>query len=199
MNERFTMPPKRVPTQAAEGLPRWRWTVAEIERIAATGFFTEYDRFELLGGEMVPMSPEGRRHETVRTRLLNEFSRLLPKGIFFAPDAQFNLSDDTFAEPDILLHSTVIQTYDLRPADALLLVEIADTSFRYDIRSKMTLYAEHGVPEYWVIHAASLVTTIHREPSRNTYRFIREFPSDAMLVPSLIPELAVSLATLTLD
>jgi len=59
MNELFTLPPQRPTTQAAEGLPRWCWTVAEIERLAATGFFSEYDRFELLGGEIVPMSPKG--------------------------------------------------------------------------------------------------------------------------------------------
>jgi len=199
MNKLFAMPPKRLPTQAAEGLPRWRWTVAEIERVAQSGLFSEYDRFELLGGEIVPMSPEGRRHETVRTRLIDYFVRRLPQTIMLSPDAQFNLSDDTFAEPDILLHSTVIQTYDLRPADALLVVEIAETSFRYDIKSKMALYAEYGVPEYWVIHAPSLVTTIHRQPSQGTYLLIREFPSSAKLVPLLVPELAVSLATLTLD
>jgi hypothetical protein len=62
MNELFTLPPLRPATRAAEGLPRWRWTVAETERLAAAGFFNEYDRFELLGGEIVPgMSPAGRR------------------------------------------------------------------------------------------------------------------------------------------
>jgi hypothetical protein len=43
MNERFTPPPQRPTTQAADGLPRWCWTVAEIERLAAAGFFNEYD------------------------------------------------------------------------------------------------------------------------------------------------------------
>jgi len=69
MNEPFRMPPKRLATQAAEGLPRWHWTVAELERIAEAGFFTEYDQFELLGGEMVPMSPEGNCHVIVRVEL----------------------------------------------------------------------------------------------------------------------------------
>ena len=45
MNEHFTFPPQRPTTQAAEGLPRWRWTVTEIERVAAHGFFTEFDQF----------------------------------------------------------------------------------------------------------------------------------------------------------
>ncbi len=68
MNELATSAP-REPTRAAEGLPRWRWTVAELERLAESGVFKDQDRFELIGGEIVPMSPKGRRHEIVRGEL----------------------------------------------------------------------------------------------------------------------------------
>jgi len=56
MNELFRPAQQRPTTQEAEGLPRWRWTVAEIEQLTAAGYFHEDDRFELLGGEIVPMS-----------------------------------------------------------------------------------------------------------------------------------------------
>jgi Uma2 family endonuclease len=201
MTETFIMPPKRPATQAAEGLPRWHWTVAELERIAEAGFFTEYDQFELLGGEMVPMSPEGRRHVMIRTKLALHLSglALASGGLMVASEPQFNLSRDTYLKPDILVHPFAIETYDLRPADALLLVEIADTSLRYDIKTKMPLYAEHGVPEYWVIHAATLMTTVHRQPAGNVYAVVEEVSSDMLLVPALVPELAVSLGALALD
>ena len=58
MNELFLARPQRFTTRAAVGLPRWRWTVAEIEKMAAVGFFHEDERIELLGGEIVPMSPK---------------------------------------------------------------------------------------------------------------------------------------------
>jgi Uma2 family endonuclease len=199
MNEPFTMPPKRPATQAAEGLPRWHWTVAELERIAEAGFFTEYDQFELLGGEMVPMSPEGRRHEMIRLKLTRRFFGLAPASVMVAPEPQFNLSSDTYLKPDILVHPIAIETYDLRPVDALLLVEIADTSLRYDIKTKMPLYAEHGVPEYWVIHAATLMTTVHRQPVGSVYASVEEVSPDERLVPVLVPELAISLGALALD
>ena len=48
-------PPAGPTTRAAEGLPRWHWTVAELERITQAGFFTEYDQFELLGGPRMKM------------------------------------------------------------------------------------------------------------------------------------------------
>jgi Uma2 family endonuclease len=201
MNEPFKMPPKRATTRAAEGLPRWHWTVAELERIAAAGFFTEYDQFELLGGEMVPMSPEGRRHVMIRVELAFRITELAlaAGGLMVAVEPQFNLSGDTYLKPDILVHPRSINTYDLRPADALLLVEVADTSLRYDVKTKMPLYAEHGVPEYWVIHAATLMTTVHRQPAGNAYELVEEVSPDMLLVPALVPQLAISLRALALD
>jgi Uma2 family endonuclease len=200
MNERFTLPPQRPTTQAADGLPRWCWTVAEIERLAAAGFFSEYDQFELLGGEIVPMmSPAGRRHETVRIKLAHRMARLAREEIIVAQEPQFNLSPDTFVKPDILVHLAAIQTYDLQGADALLVVEVAETSLGYDLKTKLALYASHGVREYWVINAVTRRTTVHREPTGNVYSVTEALPPDARLVPSLAPELAVSLNELTLN
>ena len=51
--------PRREPTQAAEGMPRWRWTLAEFERFIELGILTEDDRVELIGGEIVPMASKG--------------------------------------------------------------------------------------------------------------------------------------------
>ena len=193
------MPPKRPATQAAEGLPRWRWTVDELERIAEAGFFTEYDEFELIGGEMVPMSPERNRHAIVRIELTDRLARMASQAVIVAAEPQFNLSSDTYVKPDILVHPRAIKTPHLRGADALLVVEIADTSLRYDIKTKLPLYALHGVPEYWVIHAATLMTTVHRQPSGDAYAFAQEVQPEAQLVPSLVPSLAISLNTLSLD
>ena len=120
-------------------------------------------------------------------------------GIMVVSEPQFNLNGDTYLKPDILVHPGSINPYDLRPADALLLVEIADTSLRYDIKTKMPLYAQHGVPEYWVIHAATLMTTVHRQPSGNVYAWVEEVSPDKLLVPVLVPNLAVSLGALALD
>src|SRR5215475_2514146 len=129
MNELFTFPPRRPTTQAAEGLPRWCWTVAEVERMAVAGLFSEYDQFELLGGEIVPvMSPASRGHETVRLELAHRMALLAREDIMAAQEPQFNLSSDTFVKPDILVHPHAIKTYDLQGRDALLVVEVAGTS-----------------------------------------------------------------------
>jgi Uma2 family endonuclease len=196
MNEAF-VPPKRLTTQAADGLARWRWTVAEIERMATEGYFHEDERLELLGGEIVPMSPKGRRHEVLRIKLSFRFSKLAPPGVIVACEPQFNLNTDTFTNPDILIHPEALDTPDVGGSDALLVVGVSDTSLNYDLKTKLPLYASHGVREYWVINAVTSMTAVHRQPSGNAYAFAQEFPPEVRLVPSLVPALAVSLNALS--
>jgi Uma2 family endonuclease len=193
MNQMFLSWKRRPSTQAAEGLPRWRWTVAEIERVAAAGLFADGDRFELVGGEMVPMSPKGRRHELIRLELSYRWSRIVSENVMVAAEPQFNLDADTYLNPDILVHPRSAATYDLRGPAALLVVEIAETSLSFDLKMKSSLYAANGVPEYWVINAGTLETTVHRQPSEKGYAALEVRSGDTLLVPSLLPELAIAL------
>ncbi|HWN50792.1 MAG TPA: Uma2 family endonuclease [Xanthobacteraceae bacterium] len=199
MNKIFTPPPRRPTTRAADGLPRWRWTVAEIEKMAVDGYFREEEQFELVGGEIVPMSPKGRRHEIIRGELAFRFTRLAPDDVFVIAEPQFNLADDTYLNPDILVHPASLKTPDVRGADALLVIEVADTSLRYDLNTKAPIYATHGVREYWVINAGTLITMVHKGPSDQAYGFVQEVAPNAMLAPSLVPAFAMSLGVLELD
>ena len=199
MNQAFTLTPGRPTTRAAEGLPRWRWTVAEIETIARAGYFHDDERFELLGGEIVPMSPKGRRHEIIRGEIAFRFARAAPDTAFVVSEPQFNLADDTYVMPDILVHPIALKTPDVRGADALLVIEVADSSLHYDLATKAPLYAEHGVREYWVIDARTLSTKVHREPAGKTYAIVHEVATDERLVAALVPECAISLGTLQVD
>jgi Uma2 family endonuclease len=198
MNEAFVRH-TRPTTRAAEGLPRWSWSVSEIERLSAGGYFSEDDRFELVGGEIVPMSPKGRRHESIREAIAFRFSRAAPEGVFVASESQFNLADDTLVIPDVLVRPAAIRTPDLRGKDALLVVEVAETCLAYDRGMKARLFASHGVREYWVINAATLVTAVHTFPSPTGYGEIKEIGRGDALSPTLVPAFAISLATIDLD
>jgi Uma2 family endonuclease len=199
MNKIFTPPPPLRPTtQAADGLPRRRWLVAEIEKMAEDGYFREDERFELVGGEIVPMSPKGRRHEIIRGVLAFRFTKWAPDGIFVVSEPQFNVADDTYLNPDVLVHPDAIRTPDVRGSDALLVVEVADSSLSYDLNTKASTYALYGVREYWVINAVSLFTMVHRQPSGKDWGFVDEVAPSHTLTPSLVPALAVSLGSLRL-
>ncbi len=133
MNEHFR--PDRLPgtTQAAEGLPRRRWSVAEVEAMVARGIISEDERFELIGGEVVPMCPKGARHEIVRSKLAFYMTRRASEDVMVVAEAQMNLTDDAYVLPDILVHPASINVPDVRGPTALLVVEIADSSLGYDL------------------------------------------------------------------
>jgi Uma2 family endonuclease len=77
MNTHFRPPDLPLTTNAAEGLERRRWSVAEIEAMAEAGFFEENERFELIGGEIVLMSPKGNGHELLKGSLARYWAKRL--------------------------------------------------------------------------------------------------------------------------
>jgi Uma2 family endonuclease len=198
MNEHLR--PARLPptTQAAEGLPRRRWSVAEIEAMVAKGIIGEDERFELIGGEAVPMSPKGARHELVKIALNRFFQRAAPDHLEIAPETTLRLDQDTFVEPDFCVFRRGLDLKALDGASVLLAVEVADTSLSYDTGRKSRIYAAYGVREVWVINANSLVTRIYRQLSPSAYGHANDAAYGLRLEPGLAPELAVSLADLGL-
>src|SRR5271170_2394351 len=91
-------------TRAAEGLPRRRFTVAEVEAMVEAGIIDEDERVELIGGELVPMSPGGSRHELVKSALNFRWCRVCPEAYRVTPKTMFRLSEDTYLEPDFVIY-----------------------------------------------------------------------------------------------
>jgi Uma2 family endonuclease len=175
-------------TSAAEGLPRRRFTVAEVEAMVAAGVMGEDERVELIGGELVPMSPKGNQHEVVKIALLRRWYRAAPDDLDLAPETTFRLSEDTYLEPDVVIYPRATGIRGLKAANALLVVEIADSSLRYDVGRKAALYASFGVRELWVIDAVRLTTRVFREPAADGYRDARNLTAADRLVPAFAPE-----------
>src|SRR5574340_689590 len=109
-------------TSAAEGLPRRRFTVAEVEAMVAAGVMEEDERVELIGGELVPMSPKGNHHEVMKVALLARWYRARPDEVLLTPETTFRLSEDTYLEPDVPVYSSSLQPKDLRGSNVLLIV-----------------------------------------------------------------------------
>ena len=179
MNEHVAeFPPMPETTQAAEGLRRRPWTVAEIEAMVKAGIIAEDERFELIGGEVVPMLPKGGRHEMVKLELNRHFQRTGPEHLWVAQETTLRLDDKSFLEPDFCVFPRAIFPGDMRGHDVLLAVEVADTSLSYDRGRKLGVYAAFGIPEVWVINAASLVTHVHRGLGAEGYRTVLDVEPD---------------------
>jgi Uma2 family endonuclease len=183
---------------AAEGLPRRRFTVAELEQMTAAGILLEDERIELIGGEIVPMSAKGNHHEIVKTALSLYWARKLPADLLFTTETTFRFSIDTYLEPDFVFYPKATKLAGLSASTARLVVEVADSSLGYDLGRKAGLYASFGITELWVINAVSLETRIHRKPGPNGYGSVVDLPASGRLVPHLDPALAVVLSELEL-
>jgi len=174
-------------TNAAEGLLRRRFTVAEVEAMVEAGVMGEDERIELIGGELVPMSPKGNQHEVVKTALLDRWYRARPQDCGLTPETTFRLSEDTYLEPDIVVYPRAQGLKGLSGPSALLVVEIADSSLRYDSGRKAALYASFDVRELWVIDAVKLTARVFRGPSDEGYREAEDFSASDRLVPLVAP------------
>jgi Uma2 family endonuclease len=185
-------------TSAATDLPRRAFSVAEVERMVEVGLLKEDERLELIGGELVMMSPKGLRHEILKAALLRYWIQRLPETLSLIPETTFRLSPDTYLEPDIVVFDRARGLKALNGDTALLAVEIADSSLGYDLGRKPRIYSAFGVRELWVIDAVHLVTHIHRDPAPLGYRDIVAHPAYETLTPLLAPALPLTLSALDL-
>lgn len=200
MNELARPPHWHETTQAADGLPRLKWTLAEFERLSELGFFggidRERERLELVDGELLPMQAKGGRHEWVRARLQRHLTLTLGADFDVFGEPGWRPGQDLYLEPEMIVCRTGFHPATVPPGEVLLVVEVADSSLRYDKGIKARIYARLGVREYWVVDATSLETTVHLKPSAEGFGHVSTLPASATLTPTLLPALAVSLGGL---
>jgi Uma2 family endonuclease len=199
MNEHASiLRPMPETTQAADGMPRRAWTVAEIEAMVAAGIIDEDERFELIGGEVVPMSPKGARHEMVKFILNRHLQRIVLDDYGIIPETTLRLDEKTFLEPDFCVFPVTVQLDAMRGYDVLLAIEVSDSSLRYDLGRKIGVYAAYGIPEVWVIDANTLVTRVHRQLGAEGYRTVFEAGADDDVAATRAPTVAMCLTRLGL-
>ena len=175
-------------TRAAEGLPRWRFTVADVEAMVAAGILDEKERVELIGGELVRMSPKGSRHEVLKVALMRHWLKLCPDDIQIAQETTFRLSDDTYLEPDFVFYPSDVGLTGIKGENVLLVVEVADTSLRYDRGRKARLYAQFGIRELWSLDAVKMTTRVFRDPSPEGYAPAHDFRANETVAPLFAPK-----------
>jgi Uma2 family endonuclease len=155
---------------------RW-FTVAEYDRMGETGILTADDRVELVEGEIIEMSPIGRRHAACVGRLTNVFGRLLAKTAIVWVQNPIVLDDYSEPQPDVALLKRRDDFYERSlpmPDDVLLVIEVAETTIEYDRQIKVPLYARAGIAEVWLVNLVDEQVEIYTEPVNNAYQNRRE-------------------------
>jgi Uma2 family endonuclease len=169
-------------------------TAEEYHKMAEVGILQERG-LELIDGEIIKMTPIGSRHLSC-VNLLNEIlSEKLGRKVIISIQNPVRLNEYTEPEPDIsILKRTEDRYANQLPSaeDVLLVIEVADSSVDYDRNVKLPLYAESGIPEYWLINLDQKEIEAYRKPLGNAYRF-RELlrPGDAIKAREMELEIPV--------
>ena len=154
--------------------------------MAEVDLLGEDSRVELIWGEIVEMSPIYIAHTSTVKRLISLLTKQLGERIILGVQDPVQLSDDSLPQPDIAVLRPQDNFYSQRqpgPDDILLLIEVADTSLRYDRRVKSKLYGAAGITEYWIVNLPGQQIEVYREPRPNGYRTVTHYAPGETLSP----------------
>lgn len=169
-------------------------TRVEYDRMVDQGMF-EDERVELLRGVLVTMSPQGGPHSTITAWFAQRLIRLLDESFEIRSHSPFAASDDSEPEPDVSVSRHVPRSYE-HPNTALLLIEVAESSLRKDRLIKAAIYAEAGIPEYWIVNVSGdeMVVEVHSDPRPSGYARVEQLRSGDILKPVELPQVAIAVA-----
>jgi Uma2 family endonuclease len=178
-----------------------RVTFEQYDLMVRSGAFDgqHRQRVELIRGEIRPMSPIGSLHE-VLVDWLTEWSVLtVPrKKVRVRVQNSIGLPElESAPEPDIAWVAR--RNYAARRPqadDVFLVIEVADSSRRYDLGEKADLYAEAGVRDYWVVDANHRRVVVFRDVKKNRYRSQETFAQDAVIASLIFPKSTLNTAEL---
>lgn len=176
-----------------------RISVHAYHRMGEAGILAPEARVELIEGEIIDMAPIGSRHASVVNRLTRIIVPAVGERAIVQVQGPVRLSELSEPEPDIALLKPRADYYrDALPgaADVLLLIEVADSTQRYDRRIKVPLYARHGVPEVWVIDLENALVHFHRRPGGGAYADISATERPAVTPIAALPGVAIDLTGL---
>ena len=174
-------------------------TVAEYRRMGDAGILTEDDHVELIEGQLIAMSPIGSDHSGTVNVLTRALVRAVGDRAVVAVQNPVQLDDLSEPQPDFALLRPREDDYRKatpRPREVLLIVEVASSSLAYDRAVKRSLYARHGIPEFWIVNLAGNEVEVCRRPSGDQYASITQVGRDGLLEPELLPGAIIPAAVL---
>jgi len=170
---------------------RLRFTVDEYYKMIELGMLKDYEKADIIGGELIQKMPIGDKHAAVVDVLNRFFVKNVSDNIRVRIQNPVRLSDFDEPEPDIALAD--LTKYDgrrhPRPAEILLVVEVSDSTLKYDRDTKLALYAEAEIPEVWIVNLPNDIIEIHQKPSSGIYQLTKIFKRGETIESETLPNL----------
>lgn len=153
---------------------RHRLTIDEYYRMGAVGILAPEARVELINGEIIDMAPIGNDHMGVVNHLTDLLTHQTRSFAIVQVQGPLKLGQHSVPQPDLLLLRRRADFYrgGSTVDDVLLVIEVSDTTVRYDRRVKVRLYAEHGVPEMWMFDLPAHRLHVFSDPRDGEYQSV---------------------------
>ncbi len=166
------------------------FTVSDYHRMADAGIFDEDSRVELIRGQIIDMAAIGAPHFGMVNRLNRLLSASVAGQSVISVQNPVRLDDGSEPQPDVVTLKPRADDYGTaapRPADVLLLIEVSDSTLRFDRDVKIPLYAESGVSECWLVDLAGRAVEVYRRPVGGRYADMQRVGPEAALDIEALP------------
>lgn len=169
------------------------FTAEEYHRMGEAGILHDDDRVELIEGEIVEMAPIGSRHFHAVTTFTHVLVKAVGERALVSIQGPLRLSERSEPQPDVVLLRRRADYRERGPhaEDALLVVEVADTTLGFDRGTKLPLYARAGIPEVWIVDIAGEAVEVYRRPGAGRYRDVERVGRGGRLSPEAFSDLAL--------
>jgi Uma2 family endonuclease len=158
-------------------IKRHLFTLEEYERVVESGGLDEDARIELIRGEILDMAPIGFPHEMCVARLTTLLvTTTVGRAIVWPQNNSIRLPSHSRPQPDVTLLRMREYQRDNPPTekDVLLVIEVAESSLRYDRGVKGPLYAQAGILEYWIVNLRDNVVEVYADPVEGAFKQTRK-------------------------
>jgi Uma2 family endonuclease len=175
------------------------FSVNEYHKMGEAGILCEDDRVELIEGELIDMPPIGSLHAGKVMRLVSFLTTALSNRAIVSPQNPVHLGEHSEPQPDLTVlrfRDDFYESSHPQPEDVLLLIEVADTTVRYDREVKIPVYARYGIPEVWLIDLQAECIEVYLQPGNDGYRHIFRPARNERLTLSLLPDVSLAIADL---
>lgn len=176
---------------------RHKLDVDAYHRMAEAGIFGEGDRIELIDGDLIDMAPIGQGHAAIVNGLTEALVVACAGRAIVSPQNSVRIGRSSEPQPDLAVLRRRADFYAAGeppgPTDILLLVEVADSSLRFDRTVKLPLYARAGVAEMWIVDLKRRAIDVYRAPAGDGYGDMTTHRPGDHLALTLAPEIVVKL------
>ena len=173
-----------------------KFTVEQYHKMVDVGILSEQDRVELIRGEIIEMSPIGLKHAACIKRLNQLFSKKLGDLVLIGIQDPVQLNDISQPQPDVVLLKPRDDFYQSRvpqAEDILLLIEVSDTTLKYDRETKIPLYGENAIQEVWLVDLNQHYLEVYRQPLKKGYQNIQKLQPPGIISLSFFPSFSLNL------